>query len=196
MCRRCSIRSPRWSVEIPVDILRLRGLSSSAQRGPSSRLQNHSMASSSVPSRRLGTQCVQVTPSGATASELEAMIRRLHTTEPTCPLHQRSRVLAELGSISIEVDRLCLHERCADSVEPSLEIDHSAVDACCARLDQLLRFWAGQDLHSPPSGGDGLAQGAGRGDRECRTQDTDQRRVGSRAGAEADGSAPDGDELR
>ena len=87
----------------------------------------------------------------STPRELEAIVRRLWMTEPRCSVEHRSRLLIELGSVGLALERIILHDEAR--FDPTATDDRrraSDLADCDRRIRNLLVHWPGDDAASSP----------------------------------------------
>ena len=77
-----------------------------------------------------------------TARELEAVVRRLWTTEPRCPPTDRISLLTELGSIGLALERIILSGETRHT-GPGIDDQRRSADLaeCDRRIRNLLPHW-------------------------------------------------------
>ncbi len=76
--------------------------------------------------------------------ELEAIVRRLWTTEPRCSLQERAPLLTELAAVGLTVERIILRDE-AQRDRSEIDDDLRAADlaACDRRVHDLVVRWSG-----------------------------------------------------
>lgn len=80
----------------------------------------------------------QVRP--VSARDLEATIRWLRAEEPLCPPRQRTRLLIELATLSLDVERMILRNELHHRALPE-EAHERRIEQYARRLGRLMPYW-------------------------------------------------------